>query len=115
MSMTDKPSREDVLRVAGECGIAYYLTPANTREMRCMDSDIERFAAAMYAAGAEDRRERAAKALLAHANWSTAPRKTAWGDGMMVADVMLTKDETLTMYVHKSALPITPTSTEGEQ
>ena len=49
-SMT-KPSREDVLKVAKECGIVYYLTPENTKEMHGTDSNIERFAAAMYAEG----------------------------------------------------------------
>ncbi len=36
--------------------------------------------------------------------WLPAPERTEWGDGMMVADVAITKDETLTMYAHKDAL-----------
>ena len=45
-----------------------------------------------------------ALALLALANWKDAPQKAEWGAGMMVADVALTKDETMTIYVHSSAL-----------
>lgn len=37
-------------------------------------------------------------------SWSEAPTKTAWGAGMMVCDIALSKDETLTMYAHKDAL-----------
>ena len=44
-----------------------------------------------------------ARALLTLADWHGAPRKTAWGDGMMAAHVMLTKDETMTVYVHRDA------------
>ncbi len=36
--------------------------------------------------------------------WSEAPTKSQWGAGMMVADIALSKDETLTLYAHKSAL-----------
>lgn len=45
-----------------------------------------------------------AQSLLALADWNDAPRKTAWGAGMMCADVMLTKDETMAVYVHRDAL-----------
>lgn len=46
-----------------------------------------------------------AKQLLTLAKWSEAPTRTVWGVGMMVADVELSKDETLTTYVHRSVLP----------
>lgn len=46
-----------------------------------------------------------ARSLLTLAEWRDAPRKTEWGHGMMAADVMLTKDETMTVYVHRDALP----------
>jgi hypothetical protein len=36
--------------------------------------------------------------------WSTAPTRTEWGEGMMVADVALDNDSTLTMYCHKNDL-----------
>lgn len=45
-----------------------------------------------------------ARSLLTLADWSGAPRKTEWGAGMFVADVMLTKDETMTVYVHGDVL-----------
>ena len=45
-----------------------------------------------------------ARSILKLADWSAAPHKTEWGEGMMCADVMLTKDETMTIYVHKDAL-----------
>jgi len=54
-----------------------------------------------------------AYALLRVANWSAAPRQSRWGAGMMVADVMLTKDETLTLYAHKEALPPDPRALRG--
>lgn len=37
--------------------------------------------------------------------WSAAPVRTQWGDGMMVADVALDKDSTLTLYCHKDDVP----------
>lgn len=42
--------------------------------------------------------------ILRNLAWSPAPRKVEWGDGMLVADVALTTDETLTLYMHKGAL-----------
>lgn len=45
-----------------------------------------------------------AASLLKLAKWSAAPLRTECGAGMMVADVMLTKDETLTAYVHRDVL-----------
>jgi hypothetical protein len=51
-----------------------------------------------------DRATECAKSLLALADWSEAPIRTEWGAGMMVADVELTKDETLTAYVHRDVL-----------
>jgi len=43
-----KPSRDDVLKVAGECGF----TPDGNTDITV--AELERFAAAMYAKGAED-------------------------------------------------------------
>ena len=94
MSMTDKPSREDVLRIAKECGIIYYLTPENTREMHGADDSIERFAATMYAAGAEDMRKRAAGICHRFGDRRMHPYEC---EGAI------------------RALPITTTNTEGEQ
>lgn len=45
-----------------------------------------------------------AKSLLALAEWSDAPSKITFGDGMMLADVALSKNETMTVYVHKDSL-----------
>lgn len=45
-----------------------------------------------------------ARSLLTLADWHEAPSKTEWGEGMMAADVMLTKDETMTVYAHRDAL-----------
>lgn len=45
-----------------------------------------------------------AQALLALADWQDAPKKTEWGSGMMVADVALGKDETMTIYVHRDVI-----------
>lgn len=45
-----------------------------------------------------------ARALLSLAAWSPAPDRTQWGAGMMVADVELSDDETLTAYVHRNSL-----------
>jgi len=42
--------------------------------------------------------------LVASAKWSPAPIKTEWGSHMMVADVELSRDETLTMYATESAI-----------
>jgi hypothetical protein len=39
-------------------------------------------------------------------NWHPGPIKTEWGDGMLVADVELSPDQTLTMFIHKNALPL---------
>jgi len=36
--------------------------------------------------------------------WDTAPCVTDWGSGMLVADVALSKDVSLTMFIHKDAL-----------
>lgn len=38
--------------------------------------------------------------------WRDAPTKTEWGNGMMVADIELSKDETATIFAHKDALPL---------
>lgn len=46
-----------------------------------------------------------AKRLAALANWHPAPVRTEWGDdGMMVAYIELSKDETLTIYAHRDAI-----------
>jgi hypothetical protein len=37
--------------------------------------------------------------------WTAAPIRTQWGDGMMVADVALDSDSTLTMYCHRDDRP----------
>lgn len=34
-------------------------------------------------------------------NWSDSPNKTEYGAGMVVADIELDKDSTLTVYCHK--------------
>lgn len=61
MSITDKPSRDDVLKVAGECGfwINKYGCISTSEDGELCREEIYRFAAAMYAAGAEAMRERA--------------------------------------------------------
>jgi hypothetical protein len=46
-----------------------------------------------------------AKQLVSAAKWFPAPVRTEWGAGMMVADIELSKDETLTIYAHKKAIP----------
>ena len=46
--------------------------------------------------------------LIQQAAWSPAPHTVEWGAGMMVADVALSTDETLTMYVHKFVLEEKP-------
>jgi predicted RecB family endonuclease len=47
--------------------------------------------------------------------WRTAPVRTEWGDGMMVADVELSKDETLTLYAHESALHLVRGVSVGQE
>lgn len=37
--------------------------------------------------------------------WSKAPIKTQWGDGMMEAIISINKDETASIYVYKDATP----------
>jgi len=37
-------------------------------------------------------------AIVRAANWSKAPTRLSWGTGMMVADLELSKDETLTIF-----------------
>lgn len=32
--------------------------------------------------------------------WNTAPIRTEWGEGMMVADIALDRDSTVTLYCH---------------
>lgn len=101
-----KPSRDDVLRVAGECGITF----ESGRDYEiAFDIEIEQFAAAMYAAGAEGMRERAIKVCgdleddyLSGgqvSEWDTTEAAAASG---ACANLI-------------RALPITPTNTEGEQ
>lgn len=38
--------------------------------------------------------------------WRDAPTKTEWGNGMMVADIELSKDETATIFAHKDVLSL---------
>jgi hypothetical protein len=45
--------------------------------------------------------------------WHEAPLRTEWGDGMMAADVELSKDETLTLYAHADALALVPAALAG--
>ena len=48
-----------------------------------------------------------ADALMQHlrmAHWLPAPLKTEWGCGMLVADIALSKDETLTLYASVTAI-----------
>ena len=45
-----------------------------------------------------------AKALLSITEFDTAPVRTDWGAGMLIADVALSDDETISIYVHKDAL-----------
>ena len=44
--------------------------------------------------------------LLDFLNFSRSPAKTEFGDGMVQTDIALSKDETLTMYCHRDALPL---------
>lgn len=58
---------------------------------------------------AEEQRKRNADAectrllheVIALAEFQSAPVKTVWGEGMMVADIALSKDETVSIYVHR--------------
>ena len=45
-----------------------------------------------------------ARAMLKAAEWQDAPRKTEYGAGMLCADAALTKDETMTICIHRDAL-----------
>jgi hypothetical protein len=45
-----------------------------------------------------------AKRLAALADWRASPVRTEWGAGMMVADIALSNDETLTIYAHRKAI-----------
>lgn len=60
-----------------------------------------------------------ARSLLEIASWSSAPARTEWGAGMMCADIALTKDETMTAYVHTDALtpnlPLEPPYSVGSK
>jgi hypothetical protein len=38
--------------------------------------------------------------------WHEAPVKTTWGAGMVAADIELSRDETMTIYVHEDAIPL---------
>ena len=42
--------------------------------------------------------------IVRRVDWSEAPRRVEYGTGMMVADIELSKDETLTVYVHQHAI-----------
>lgn len=41
------------------------------------------------------------RSLITLAEFQPAPVKTSWGDGMMVVDIALNKDETVSVYAHK--------------
>lgn len=56
----------------------------------------------------EQRRKNAAaectqlmRVVVALAEFQPSPAKTTWGEGMMVADIALNKDEIVSVYVHK--------------
>ncbi len=51
-------------------------------------------------------------ALIRAANWLDAPERTQWGFGMMVADIEITKDETLTIYAHRDGIAAATGSTK---
>jgi len=100
-------NKADVLRVARDCGlgatlthngeIGHFIEGANWTE------ELERFATAMYAKGAEEMRERSAKECLAvHYKRINAGGANRYNAIMDCADAI-------------RALPITPTNTEGEQ
>lgn len=82
-------NKDEVLRMAKECGV--FGGPFSTQEY--LESRIERFAAAMYAKGEEDMRERAVD--------------KAYDDGA--------RNPIERIRERIRALPITPTNTEGEQ
>jgi hypothetical protein len=63
------------------------------------EREIERLRTSQQALDSE-----IAAALVASAKWSPAPIKTEWGPHMMVADVELSRDETLTMHATESAI-----------
>ena len=41
-----------------------------------------------------------------HLDWEGAPQKTEWGADMMESLIALSKDETASLYAHKSAIPL---------
>lgn len=41
-------------------------------------------------------------------DWYPSPVKTVFGKGMVCATVALSRDETLTLYTHKSAIHLVP-------
>jgi len=41
-------------------------------------------------------------------DWSSAPIRSEWGAGMLVADVELSKDATLTLYAHTDEKHLVP-------
>lgn len=72
--------------------------------------ELQRRLAAVEAALADEQAKSTsltscARALLTLAEWSEAPRRDDWGASMMCADIELTKYETMTVYVHRDALP----------
>ena len=117
-----KPSRDDVRRLAEECGIIYYLTPENTREMHCTDTDLERFAAAMYAAGAEAMRERVeTSAKKEVSDWeilrdiSVARKESALIESTNILAINRLIDAIRALPIPVSPDTFTYTNTEGEQ
>ena len=105
--MTDKPSREDILRIATECG--FY--PEVDTDLTI--AELERFAAAMYAAGAEAMLERADDA------WADAIQSDCEGGVQFLSEMsanVLHKQFPCLAKLGETirAIPIT-TNTEGEQ
>lgn len=101
----NKPSRDVVLNVAGECGIPPMEITSNTPVVYPTIEGLERFAAAMYAAGAADMKERAAGVChqLTAGGFSTEDEMESVVRTLGVANTAI------------RSLPIAPTNAEGEQ
>lgn len=101
-------NKADVLRVANECGATHPIVGGNpafvlTSSYEFTGCELERFAAAMYAKGAEDMRERAKVACKSLEQGRFYP---------VIGDAeQLSADDYIDAI---AALPIT-TNTEGEQ
>lgn len=89
----------------GDAGLFESISAVPLYDKTAIDAAVaaERERCALKPRGPQDATE-CATSMLKLADWSAAPLRTEWGAGMMVADVMLTKDETLTAYVHRNVL-----------